>query len=108
MTHYKPKCTALPGCLLCGYTLEKTNMDLTTIGDVDIVSGKPGCCEPMREIAILSINGSSNNEPTTFEFNVKPSDAEGIVEKIHNASVEAQMHARALRSGAAATEKTKK
>jgi hypothetical protein len=48
MTQYKTKCDALPGCLLCGYHLEKTNMDLTTVGDVDVVSGKPGCCEPMR------------------------------------------------------------
>jgi hypothetical protein len=46
----------------------------------------------------------TTTEPTTFEFNVRPADAERTVEKIHNASVEAQMHARALRTGAAATE----
>jgi hypothetical protein len=108
LTHYKPKCSALPGCLLCGYTLEKTNMDLSSIGDVDIASGTPGCCDPMREIAVLSINGESGGDSHTFEFNVRPSQAEGVVEKIHNASIEAVMHQRALRVGSAATESTKK
>ena len=41
MTHYKPKCSALPGCLLCGYTMEKTNMDLTTIGEMATRSSVP-------------------------------------------------------------------
>ena len=91
-----------------GSLLSIPQMDLTSVGDVDIASGKAGCCEPMREIATLSINGESNNEGVTFEFNVSPRVAEDLAEKIHNASVEATMHARALRVGAAATESTKK
>lgn len=108
LSHIQTKCAICPGCMLCGYRVVKTNMDLTSVGDVDIASGKPGCCEPMREIATLSINGESNNEGCTFEFNVRPSEAETVAESIHNASVEATMHARALRVGAAATESSKK
>jgi hypothetical protein len=108
MAQYKTKCDALPGGLMCGYHLEKTNMDLTTVGDVDVVSGKPGCCEPMREVAILSSKCESGGENHTFEFNVRPSMADAITEQIHNASTEAHTHQRALRVVAAATETTKK